>query len=37
MEMIAAYHAARSRRSKWAARLAIFAVGLLAMAYAASY
>lgn len=35
--MIAAYHAAQARRSKWAARMAIFAVGLLALAYAASY
>lgn len=35
--MIAGFHAAQERRSKWAARLAIFAVGLLALAYACSY
>ena len=30
--MIADFHQAQARRSKWAARLAIFAVGLLALA-----
>lgn len=35
--MIADFHAAQARRSKWAARLAIFAVALLGLAYAASY
>lgn len=35
--MMADFHLAQARRSKWAARLAIFAVGLLALAYAASY
>lgn len=31
------FHQAQARRSKWAARAAIFAVGLLALAYACSY
>lgn len=35
--MIADFHRAQARRSKWAARLAIFTVGLLGLAYAVSY
>lgn len=35
--MIAAYHAAQARRSRWAGRIAIFAVALLTLAYACSY
>lgn len=34
---LADFHAAQARRSKWAARLAIFAVALLGLAYACSY
>lgn len=35
--MIATLHAAQARRSRWAGRIAIFALGLLALAYAVSY
>lgn len=35
--MIADFHQAQARRSKWAARLAIFTVALLGLAYACSY
>lgn len=35
--MIADFHQAQARRSKWAARLAIFTLGLMALAYAVSY
>lgn len=35
--MIATLQAAQARRSRWAVRIAIFAWGLLALAYAVSY
>lgn len=34
---VADFHAVQARRSKWAARLAIFAVALLGLSYACSY